>query len=175
MQTRVDSILTARSYRWSTLQEDRDFPPIWQAWDSLSQGYGGVILCCEIPIQITRTTTPPETNSKFAPARLRHPKRKQSYSNHPFSGAFAVSFREGIHVEPLSSRYPVVRKTVIFASSDGFHPLGQMPSSNVQSLAAHGRVLEIWVRHCHKILQLSNYLVSQNGLSNFTIINFTMI
>ena len=104
MQTRVDSILTARSYRWSTLQEDRDFPPIWQAWDSLSQGYRGVILCFEIPIQITRITTP-ETNIKFAPARLRHPKRKQSYSNYPFSGAFAVSFREGIHVEPLSSRY----------------------------------------------------------------------
>ena len=36
-----------------------------------------------------------ETNSKFAPEnRQRAPKGNGSYSNHPFSGAFAVSFRE---------------------------------------------------------------------------------
>ena len=39
-------------------------------------------------------TTLPETNS--SPLKMGHPKRKQSYSNHSFSGAFAVSFREGI-------------------------------------------------------------------------------
>ena len=32
---------------------------------------------------------------KFAPENRPGPKRKQSYSNHPFSGALAVSFREG--------------------------------------------------------------------------------
>ena len=41
--------------------------------------------------------TLPETNSKFAPEN--RPKRPQKetrkYSNHPFSGALAVSFREG--------------------------------------------------------------------------------
>ncbi len=36
--------------------------------------------------------TLPETNSKFAPEnRPKRPKRKRSYSNHPFSGVFAVS------------------------------------------------------------------------------------
>ena len=29
---------------------------------------------------------------------LGHPKRKRSYSNHPFSGAFAVSLREGTSI-----------------------------------------------------------------------------
>ncbi len=37
----------------------------------------------------------PETNSEFTPENRLGPKRKRSYSNHPFSGAFAVSFREG--------------------------------------------------------------------------------
>ena len=43
----------------------------------------------------------PETNSKFAPENRPGPKRKRnSYSKHPFSGAFAVSFREGTkHVQ----------------------------------------------------------------------------
>ena len=39
------------------------------------------------------TVTLPETNS--SPLKIGHPKRKQSYSNHPLSGALAVSFREG--------------------------------------------------------------------------------
>ena len=37
----------------------------------------------------------PETNSHFALENRPGPKRKQSYSNHPFSDALAVSFREG--------------------------------------------------------------------------------
>ena len=40
--------------------------------------------------------TGPETNS--SPLKMGHhghPKRKRSYSNHPFSGAVAVSFGEG--------------------------------------------------------------------------------
>ena len=39
-----------------------------------------------------------------APENRPKPNRKHSYSNHPFSGAFAVSFREGIHCKngPLS-------------------------------------------------------------------------
>jgi len=37
--------------------------------------------------------TPSETDS--SPLKIGHPKRRQSYSNHPFSGAFTVSFREG--------------------------------------------------------------------------------
>ena len=37
--------------------------------------------------------TLPETNS--SPLKIAHPKRKRSSSNHPFSGAFAASFREG--------------------------------------------------------------------------------
>ena len=41
-------------------------------------------------------STLPETNSKFAPGNRLNPKKgKRSYSNHPFSGAFAVRFREG--------------------------------------------------------------------------------
>ena len=43
----------------------------------------------------TMEGTLPKTNSKCAPENRPKPKRKQSYSNHPFSGAFAVSFREG--------------------------------------------------------------------------------
>ena len=40
--------------------------------------------------------TLPETNMTPAwPLKIGHPKRKRSYSNHPFSGAFAVSFRDG--------------------------------------------------------------------------------
>ena len=41
-----------------------------------------------------QAATLPETNSSHL--KIGHPKRKQSYSNHPFSGAFAVSFREGM-------------------------------------------------------------------------------
>ena len=40
------------------------------------------------------TFTLPETNI-LAPENRPKPNRKQSYSNHPFLGAFAVSFREG--------------------------------------------------------------------------------
>ena len=39
-------------------------------------------------------TTLPETN-QIAPENRPKPNRKGSYSNHPFLGAFAVSFREG--------------------------------------------------------------------------------
>ena len=35
-----------------------------------------------------------------APENRPGPERKQSYSNHPFSGAFAVSFREGNSYTP---------------------------------------------------------------------------
>ena len=38
--------------------------------------------------------TLPETNSEFT-LKIGLPNRKGLYSNHPFSGAFAVSFREG--------------------------------------------------------------------------------
>ena len=38
--------------------------------------------------------TLPKTNS--SPLKIGHPKRKGSSSNDPFSGAFAVNFREGI-------------------------------------------------------------------------------
>ena len=38
--------------------------------------------------------TLPETN--MSPLKLGHPRRKGSYSNHPFSRALAVSFRESI-------------------------------------------------------------------------------
>ena len=37
--------------------------------------------------------TLPATSS--SPLKIGHPKRKRSTSNHPFSGAFAASFREG--------------------------------------------------------------------------------
>ena len=41
--------------------------------------------------------TLPETNSKFAPEnRPFAPKGNETSSNHPFLGASAVSFREGI-------------------------------------------------------------------------------
>ena len=43
---------------------------------------------------ISGKSTLPETNS--SPLQIGHLKRKRSYSNHPFSGAFAVSFSEGI-------------------------------------------------------------------------------
>ena len=42
-----------------------------------------------------KLSTLPETNSNFATENRPGPKRKRSYSNHPFLGAFAVSFREG--------------------------------------------------------------------------------
>ena len=44
---------------------------------------------------ILPAVTLPETNSKFAPENRPKLNRKGSYSNHPFLGAFAVSFREG--------------------------------------------------------------------------------
>ena len=37
-----------------------------------------------------------QTNSSFAPENRVGPKGNESSSNHPFSGAFAVSFRETI-------------------------------------------------------------------------------
>ena len=43
---------------------------------------------------LIRSNTLPETNI-FANENRADPKRKGSYSNHPFSGAFDVSFREG--------------------------------------------------------------------------------
>ena len=36
-----------------------------------------------------------QDSHQFAPENRPAPKRKRSYSNHPFLGAFAVSFREG--------------------------------------------------------------------------------
>ena len=45
-------------------------------------------------VQYTAYTLP-KTNS--SPLKQNFPKRKVSSSNHPFSGAFAVSFREGYH------------------------------------------------------------------------------
>ena len=48
-------------------------------------------------VMIHVTGTPPKTN--MAP-EIGHPKRKLVF-NHPFSGAFAVSFREGIHAGSL--------------------------------------------------------------------------
>ncbi len=39
---------------------------------------------------------PPQTN--IAPENRPGPKRKRSSSNHPFAGAFAFSFREGIYI-----------------------------------------------------------------------------
>ena len=47
-----------------------------------------------------------ETNSEFAPQNgPKRPKRQtKKYSNHPFSGAFAVSFRDGIRV--TMKKYP---------------------------------------------------------------------
>ena len=49
--------------------------------------------------------TLPKTNSIFAPENRPGPKRKRSYSNHPFSGALAVSFREGIHLLNCYKKY----------------------------------------------------------------------
>ena len=43
----------------------------------------------------SRKITLPETKS--LPLKIGHPKRKGSYSNHPFSGLFAANFREGSH------------------------------------------------------------------------------
>ena len=44
-------------------------------------------------VQQILTRTLRETNS--SPLKMGHPKRKRSYSNFPFSGALAVSLREG--------------------------------------------------------------------------------
>ena len=46
---------------------------------------------------IEHLNTLPETN--IASENRPGPKRKQSYSNHPSLGAFAVSFREGITIQ----------------------------------------------------------------------------
>ena len=53
------------------------------------------ILNCLMPPQEKKGTLP-ETNSNFAPENRPKPNRKGSYSNHPFLGAKAVSFREGV-------------------------------------------------------------------------------
>ena len=54
--------------------------------------------CWRLPLQVKGLIhTLPETNSKFAPANRSGPKRKRSYSNHPFSGVNSyVSFRGGV-------------------------------------------------------------------------------
>ena len=65
------------------------FQPIWKPpsiWDFSKNG------------------TLPETNSEFAPENRPGPKRKGSSSNHQFSGAMLVSFREGIfHASTMNS------------------------------------------------------------------------
>ena len=45
--------------------------------------------------ETTHSITPPETNSEFIPENRPYANRKGSSFNHPFSGVFAVSFREG--------------------------------------------------------------------------------
>ncbi len=42
----------------------------------------------------------PSLRLTVRPWKIGYPKRKRSYSNHPFSGAFAVSFREGKNPSP---------------------------------------------------------------------------
>ncbi len=49
----------------------------------------------------------PETNS--LPLKIRHPQRKGLSSNHPFSGAFAVSFKEG---RQIRKDYPTRKKNI---------------------------------------------------------------
>ena len=44
---------------------------------------------------MVRGITFSEQTKQFAPGNRPKPKRKGSSSNHPFSDAFAVSFREG--------------------------------------------------------------------------------
>ena len=57
-----------------------------QHWAVVSQ------LCC-LKILGVHSLKGPKTN-RYA-LKTGHPKRKQSYANHPFSGDFAVSLREG--------------------------------------------------------------------------------
>ena len=61
--------------------------------------------------------TLPKTNS--SPLKIGHPKRKQSYSNHPFSGAFVVSFREGTLLGTNISRNPRYVLKMIFLFEKG--------------------------------------------------------
>ena len=52
-----------------------------------------VVFSCGSEIRVPHAGTLLETNN--SPLKIGNPKRKRSYSNHPFSGALAVSFREG--------------------------------------------------------------------------------
>ena len=63
------------------------------------------------------SSTLPETNSS-PPEHSPGPKRKQSYSNHPFSGAFAGSFREGNSFPWLSLD---IQRFVSRIASSGLH------------------------------------------------------
>ena len=49
--------------------------------------------------QIFCGDTHPKTNSSHL--KIGHPKRKQSYSNYPFSGGENVSFRGGIYLPTI--------------------------------------------------------------------------
>ena len=55
------------------------------------------------------TYTLPKTNSEFTPENRGSQKETRKYSNHPFSGAFAVRFREGINVNGIYKSYGPIR------------------------------------------------------------------
>ena len=48
-----------------------------------------------------------------APRNRPGPKRKRSYSNHPFSGAFAVRFREGTSLPTLQSKMGPISNRIV--------------------------------------------------------------
>ena len=78
-----------------------------------------------IRVRSTFKKSLPETNSKFAPENRplapTFKKETKKYSNHPVSGAFAVSFREGIH---LSSDCNSERLISVVSESYIHHKVG---------------------------------------------------
>ena len=87
--------------------------------------------------------TLPETNRYIAPENRPKPNRKQSYSNHPFSGAnskMLVSGRVTIHqlpnLSPASTFCPSCKKPQIIGH--GFIPAADSPLSPVEIRQSYG-------------------------------------
>ena len=104
-----------------------------------------------IPSEKNQNVTLPET-----PLKIGHPKRKRSYSNHPFLGAMLVSGRVGAKWRFIAEKSPIGLKTVkhktsirFICSANFFMQKFNMPKTTTPTtpwkINMEPQVMEVWM------------------------------